>query len=106
MGQKYWLVGEQGSGKTTLAVALAAQYDRPGIVCALQSEFGAVYRYDAVAGDFDCDQDEPALLGTADFLFSECHPRDFDGSRVEPRDMVIFLKWGRDLQKGGEVAHG
>jgi hypothetical protein len=88
-----WLVGVGGSGRTTAAVALAAFYCRsPGIVCALSTEFGAVYRFDADAGDFADDAHKPELRSDADFLFVEVQPSRFDLSMLRAGDQVMRLE--------------
>lgn len=85
-----WLVGVGGSGRTTLAVALAAFHcRRPGIVCALVTEFGAVHRFDADAGDFADDAHKPELRSYADFLFVEVQPSRFNSSMLRTGDQVV-----------------
>lgn len=89
----YWLVGVGGSGKTTMAVALAAMYSRrPGIVCGLKTEFGMVCRYDASAGDFADDVNAPDLLDSADVLFIEVQPRHFDPDMPRAGDVVVRME--------------
>ena len=101
----FWLVGIGGVGKTTLAVALAGYHSsRPGIVCALRTEFGMVSRFDASTGDFAEAHDE-ALLDGADFLFIEVQPRDFKQSMTRPADHVIRID-RMPVAAPQEVAHG
>lgn len=85
-------MGGPGSGKTTVAVALAAMYSRPGVECALRTEQGAIYRYDAAVGDFDGLQDGLDLLASADFMFIEVRPDLFERSMARPRDLVVRLE--------------
>jgi len=86
------LVGDYGSGKTTLAVALAALYARhQGAVCALRMECGLVRRFDAAAGDFADDAHEPGLLDSADFLFIEARPQQRWQVALREGDRVIRL---------------
>ncbi|MDP3228378.1 MAG: hypothetical protein Q8N13_10440 [Acidovorax sp.] len=88
-----WLVGVGGSGRTTLAVALAAFHcRRPGIVCALATEFGAVHRFDADAGDFADDAHKPELRSDADFLFVEVQPSRFNSSMLRAGDHVARVE--------------
>lgn len=108
----FWLIGKGGSGKTTMAVALAASYSRrPGIVCALQTSFGMVCRYDAGTGAFADDAHVPVLLDSADFLFVEIDsPRHFDPAATRTGDVVVRLErvslpgWEGNPRLGGWLA--
>lgn len=100
----FWLVGVGGSGKTTVALALAANYSRrPGIVCALETAFGMVCRYDASVGEFADDAHVPGLVDSADFLFVEVDPRRFDVSALGVGDVVVRLQ--RVVATTQEPAH-
>ena len=98
----FHLVGDQGSGKTAAAVALAQFFGRNGSVCMLQHDLGGMCRYDRAAGDFD--YAAGANADDADFLFVEHYPATFKGGL--PGDVVMRFDRVQPLAAPAAVGQG
>lgn len=112
MGQQvFHLVGLQGSGKTTLTVAMAHWHARKGSVCMRKDFLGGYSLFDADLGDFYYD----GFLNAhdADVLFVEHLPSGFTGAK--PGETVIRMEatpeavqgvWAHEVKELSELKSG
>lgn len=109
--QVFHLVGLQGSGKTTLAVAMAHSHARKGSVCMLKDFLGGVSLFDAELGDFYYNgfhnQEQ------ADVLLVEHFPSGFTGAnpgetviRMETTPEAVQGVWVHEITELSELKSG